>query len=131
MASLPARVPDAEYSGTGESDPQRSRNRGSSVLPDWRRQDGGVSRSRSLHDDPAPAADPRNFLGRRGRVDALHAAPADTRPARTRGHAHLRVGARTSAQFAAWDLAVRGRPLGWTGGDAKPDGTQGRQRPVL
>jgi hypothetical protein len=65
-------------------------------------------------------------------ADALHAAPADARPARARGDPGLR--ARTGAQqrvdlLGPWPFEI-GLWVGH-GGDAEPHGQEGRQRPRL
>ncbi len=75
-------------------EPPRPRGRRPALLPDRRRQDRGLPRPRRLHAGPAAAAEPGRWP-RPGvaRADALHAAPADARPARPRRDAHLRPGA--------------------------------------
>ena len=66
------------------------------------------------------------------RADALHAPPADARPAQPRRDADLCPGAGAAqGPGQARPLAVRDRPLGRPGRHAEPDGLQGRQRPEL
>ena len=82
MAAVPARVPADEPEGHRRPASMRPRGRGPALLPHRRRQDRGVSRPGGLHARAPAAAEPRHRLGRAERADALHAPPADARPAR-------------------------------------------------
>ena len=68
MAGLPARVHSVEPAGPRGPARSAPRDRGPALLPDRRRQDGGVPGSRSLHDGASTPAQPRpeRRSGRRG-----------------------------------------------------------------
>ena len=70
--------------GIADPPPRGPRDRRPALLPDRRRQDRGVPRPGGLHARPPAAARPRHRLGGGERADALHAPPADARPARPR-----------------------------------------------
>ena len=131
LAGLPARVHSVEPAGPRGPARSAPGDRGPAVLPDRRRQDGGVPGSRSLHDGAStpPQPRPERRPGRRGEHHhALHPASAHPGPARPRFRPGLRAGARTrSGRRAVRRVAVRDRPLGRQGRDAQPHGPQGRK----
>ena len=96
LAGLSARLHPAEPPRHRRPGQSRARVRGSSLLPDRRRQDRGVSRPRRVHHGSATAPQPgreRPRGSRRQRHHALHLATADPRSARARGRIDLRAGA--------------------------------------
>ena len=121
VAAVPARLRAAEPALAGEGRPPRPEARRADLLPDRRRQDGGVPRPRRVR-APAPA-DPRAGHAARGarrrRPAALHAAAPHARSARARGHADLRARGDPAAQ----PEGPRRRPL-----HRRPVGRRERQR---
>ena len=132
VAAVPARLHPAEPARAGRRDPRRPRDRGPAVLPDRRRQDGGLSRPRRLDDRPPPSDQWRHARRRRRGADALHAPASDARPAVPRGRRHLRP--RADARRAG---VAGGRPhaCSATGrsrsgcGSARPPRRTGSARP--
>ncbi len=129
VVPVPACVPSdepAERGGPEVRGPERGRP---SLLPDGRRKDRGLPGARGLHDGPSASPESGPFVGRGLGPDEIHAPSPDARPARARGGARLCPGARERDESRrARRMAVRGRSLGGPGGDAEPDGLEGRRR---
>jgi hypothetical protein len=92
------------------------------ILPDRRRQDRGVPRSHRVRSRPAATArrDAPRCRPRGRRAAALHAAPVDPRPARSRRNAHVRHGTAPAHEPPrARTGALRRRSLGRAFGDGQ------------
>ena len=128
LAPLSTRFRPAQPPRTGRPARSRPRDRGSALLPDRRRQDGSVSRSRGARDGAAKTAEPRTGWSprcRRERHHAVHVASAHAGSARPRVRSGVRAGAGARSRHREIrQVAVRDRPLGRQGGDAEFHGPE-------
>ena len=127
LAAVPACVHPDEPPRHRRPAPRRPGGGRSAVLPDRRRQDGSLSRPGGLHPGLSPPeAIPDYASAGPQRADALHAAPADARPARPRGNADLRPGAGAAARTRTRSAHGRSRSASGSAGPPRRTGWAAR-----